>query len=99
MDIFLIPVKYVPCRTYDIRFFMWRKCVADIKFQTTMLSMEKLNKGVIWYHQLSRYRKLAAVKSFKADVSSVTPSSEEKIGQSAWSAETLLTKAPVVFPT
>ena len=31
--------------TYNIHFFMWRKCVANIKLQTTMLSMEKLNKG------------------------------------------------------
>ena len=34
-------------------------------------------KKVIWYYQLSWQRKLATVKSFKTDVSSVSPSSEE----------------------
>ena len=33
-------------------------------------------KKVIWFYQLSWYRKVVTVKSFKADVSSVSPSSE-----------------------
>ena len=44
-----------------------RNCVAA--------SMEEYNK-VIWYYQLSSSRKLATVKSYKANVSSVCRASE-----------------------
>ena len=68
----------------------WRNC--------DTASVREYNR-VIWYYQLSWWRKLAFVKSFKADVSSVSPSSERNVSFETLYGVKITLPTQLIMPT